>query len=321
MPDSPDVSVIMPTWKAGAFVHKAIWSCLASRGVTVEVVAVDDASPDDTFAVLQRIAKAEPRVRIDRLAVNSGPSAARNHAIGLARGRFIVVVDCDDAITQERLADMIALADRMRVDIVFDGMTEVDEHGEAIGDGRFLKSETFASAREIDLDLWVKFNQPMTPGDCIGYLKPLIRREALERAGIRYDVGLRNSEDYYLVAHLLAAGSRAWFTPQAGYRYTRSASSTSHRLKVDQTAAWLRAETDFRVRWDRSLTAQQRQGLDHRWRLLTNVDHFVRSVDAISKGQLASLPGLIASDPASASFTAGMLARIVLGKVLRRKLV
>ena len=82
----PDVSVIIAAWKAADLVECAVRSALMSRGVTIEVIVVDDASPDRTFAVLKQLAAHDPRVIIDRLTSNGGPSVARNRAIDLVPG-------------------------------------------------------------------------------------------------------------------------------------------------------------------------------------------------------------------------------------------
>ena len=60
-------------------------------------------------------------------------------------------------------------------------MIEVDDQGQRIGAEPFLRSPIFGEARPIGLEMWVNFNLPMKPGDCLGYLKPLFRRETLVR--------------------------------------------------------------------------------------------------------------------------------------------
>lgn len=314
----PDISVIMPTWKAGGFIGDAIGSALASTGVSLEIVAVDDASPDDTFATLQRLAADEPRLRIDRLAANSGPSVARNRAIELSSGRFIAVVDADDTIEPDRLHRLLQLANATAADIVVDDMVEVDEQGRRIGEGTFLKGELFRSACMIDLETWARFNQPLKPIDCLGYLKPLFRRATLDRLNQRYDPALRNSEDYYIVADLLARGAVMRYTPEPGYRYRRSAASTSHRLKPADTHAWLAVEAAFRARHPH-LTPSQAAALDERHRSLREVDHFVAALEFAKQKRLPQFLGHLARDPRSALFTLNAFARIARAKALGGK--
>ena len=316
-----DVSVIVATWKASAFIERALNSALASSSLSIEVIAVDDASPDDTFATLERLARSDRRIKIARLAKNSGPSMARNCAIELASGRYIAVLDADDAMLPGRLASLVAHADHKRADIVVDNMTAVDELGHALGPDAFLKSAQFGAAQPIDLLTWATYNQPLGGGDCLGYLKPLIRRSKLVELGFRYDAALRNSEDYYLIAHLLAAGARMNYLPDPGYLYTRSSSSISHRLKPSHTRALLDAEARFQADFHGRFSPTEAEALSRRMRGLRNLHQFVSAIDAVQEKKVGAFLGLLASDVRGASYTLGMFAKIAAGKVLKRKLV
>ncbi len=316
-----DVSVVIPTWKAANFIGRAVGSALASTGVSVEVIVVDDASPDDTYDVLKQLAVMDKRVVIDRLPANGGPSAARNRAIALAKGRFIAVLDADDTITPDRLAYLVSVAEKNESDIVVDNMLEVDENGRRIDDRAFLSGENFDEPDSVDLETWIFFNQPMKSGDCLGYLKPLLRRSAMEKFAARYDEKLRNSEDYYLVAHMLAAGARMNYVPEAGYLYRRSADSTSHRLTPEHTSALLEAEERFHALFANTLTPQERSALVRRERGLREVDQFVRALDAVKARKLREVPRLLASDVRASTFTLATFAKIAMGKALGMKFV
>jgi succinoglycan biosynthesis protein ExoO len=315
-----DVSVIIPAWAAAGTIERAITSALGSMDVHLEVIAVDDASGDNTYDALLRIAATDSRVVIDRLERNSGPSGARNRAIELARGRYVAILDADDIIAPGRLASLIAIADDEQADIVVDNMTEVDEAGRT-PPAPFLKSPAFSERREIDLAAWMSFNQPMKPGDCLGYLKPLIRLSKLRESGINYDTSLRNSEDYYLIAHLLAEAARMIYTPEQGYFYTRSVASTSHRLKPEHTAAWLDAERRFRERYAGKVTADVEAALVSRERNLRYVNQFVSAVDAMKDHRLVEVAGLLISDVRASVYTLTTLAKIAAAKALNRKFV
>ena len=317
----PDVSVIIAAWKAETFLEQAVASALASIGVSVEVVIVDDASPDGTTPVAQRLAAQDGRVIASRLEANGGPSAARNRAIGLASGRYIAVLDADDTMSPERLTRLVRHAEATGADIVADNMFEVDEAGARLTSTGFLTSQAFAQDRAVDLATWIKFNEPMKRGDCIGYLKPLIRRDALPLSGAVYDTALRNSEDYYLVAGLLAQGRKMAYLAQPGYFYTRSAGSTSHRLKPEHTQAWLDAERRFADASGSKLSGADRRALAHRRRTLRNVHQLVATTEAVKSRKLGNALGMLASDLRGAMYTLGFFSRIALGKVLRRKLV
>lgn len=97
------VSIITPAYKAGRFVGETIASVLAQSYPKWEMLIVDDCSPDDTVAAIEKAAGSDPRVRILRQAQNGGPAAARNSALRAAEGRWIAFLDSDDLWLPEKL--------------------------------------------------------------------------------------------------------------------------------------------------------------------------------------------------------------------------
>lgn len=101
MTASPEISVIMPVYNGEPFVEAAIRSVLAQEG-DFEILAHDDGSADGTFALLERLARDEPRLTATTGA-NGGPARARNHCLARARGSLIAFLDHDDLWPEGRL--------------------------------------------------------------------------------------------------------------------------------------------------------------------------------------------------------------------------
>jgi len=106
----PLVSVIMPAWNAEATVRKAAQSILDQTWRNLELLIVDDASTDDTWAVLQQIAASDARVKIRRNLVNVGPYVSKNIALTQAKGKWITGHDADDWALPQRLERHVAHA-------------------------------------------------------------------------------------------------------------------------------------------------------------------------------------------------------------------
>lgn len=104
----PAVSVVIPCHNRADTVEEAVRSVLAQQGVTLEVIAVDDHSEDDTLAVLRGIA--DPRLRIAENTGRPGVSATRNLGVQLARPgvRWIAFQDSDDIWLPGKLARQMA---------------------------------------------------------------------------------------------------------------------------------------------------------------------------------------------------------------------
>jgi glycosyltransferase involved in cell wall biosynthesis len=91
---SPSISVVLPTRNRAGLLRRAIDSVLAQTWRDFELIVVDDASSDDTPALLGALA--EPRLRVIRREANAGAAAARNAGIAVARGAYVAFIDDDD---------------------------------------------------------------------------------------------------------------------------------------------------------------------------------------------------------------------------------
>jgi glycosyltransferase involved in cell wall biosynthesis len=97
----PIVSVVIPTYGHRDFVLAAIHSAMEQAGVTVEIIVVNDGSPDDTAAVLKPLVDAGQIRYFEQ--PNAGQAAARNRGIAAAKGDFIALLDDDDLMPPGRL--------------------------------------------------------------------------------------------------------------------------------------------------------------------------------------------------------------------------
>ncbi|WP_448059295.1 glycosyltransferase family 2 protein [Cellulomonas hominis] len=104
------VTVVVPCHDYARFLPAAVGSVLGQKGVTVDVVVVDDASTDDSLAVAHALARADARVRVLEHPVNQGPVRTFNDGLALATGEFLVRLDADDLLTPGSLARSVALA-------------------------------------------------------------------------------------------------------------------------------------------------------------------------------------------------------------------
>src|SRR5690625_3315222 len=101
--DGPKVSVIFPAYQAESGIGTAIESILAQTWQNLELLVVDDCSPDNTAAVISDYAKKDSRVKLLSTPVNSGPYVARNIALAQAAGEFITINDADDWSHMEKI--------------------------------------------------------------------------------------------------------------------------------------------------------------------------------------------------------------------------
>jgi glycosyltransferase involved in cell wall biosynthesis len=83
----------MPVYNGTRFLDRAVASVRAQTLADWELLAVDDASADGSAELLDRLATADPRVRVFRHATNRGQAAARNTALAAAGGEWVAYLD------------------------------------------------------------------------------------------------------------------------------------------------------------------------------------------------------------------------------------
>jgi glycosyltransferase involved in cell wall biosynthesis len=110
LPDSPEVSVVIPTRSRWHLLSAAaLPSALEQREVDVEVIVVDDGSEDETPSRLAELD--DPRVRVVRNETSRGVAVARNAGIAAARGRWISFLDDDDLWSPRKLRAQVDSAE------------------------------------------------------------------------------------------------------------------------------------------------------------------------------------------------------------------
>jgi glycosyltransferase involved in cell wall biosynthesis len=96
------VSVVVPAYNAGRTLDETLRSVRGQTHTELEIIVVDDGSTDDTAAVAQRHADADPRLRVIRQR-NAGVAAARNTGWQAAKGDIVALIDSDDLWAAEKI--------------------------------------------------------------------------------------------------------------------------------------------------------------------------------------------------------------------------
>ncbi len=119
------ISVIIPVYNAERYIEQCLWSVTGQTYGSLEIIAVDDGSADDSAAVCGRLAETDGRIRVLRQK-NSGVSAARNLGLNAATGEYVFFLDSDDAIHPRLLEEMLWQAEENHAQLVFCGYRKLD---------------------------------------------------------------------------------------------------------------------------------------------------------------------------------------------------
>lgn len=115
------VTVVIPVYNVEAYLPACLDSVLGQSLKEIEVICIDDASPDGSGAILDEYAEKDARVKVIHLPENHRQGYGRNLGEEEARGRYIYFLDSDDMITDTALEEMYEIAEAEQLDgIVFD---------------------------------------------------------------------------------------------------------------------------------------------------------------------------------------------------------
>lgn len=114
----PKVSVIIPVYNAGCYIRQCIESLQNQSVKDIEIVAVDDASTDDSAEVVSAMAMADHRMKFIHKADNEGSMMARDTGFKAASGEFFFFIDADDFIPADTLEILLDEQARSGADVV-----------------------------------------------------------------------------------------------------------------------------------------------------------------------------------------------------------
>lgn len=226
--ESPLVSIIVPMYRAQSTIQRCVESICAQTYQSLEIILLNDGSPDGTLACCQELAAEDPRIfLVDK--ANTGVSDTRNQGLELAHGKYIQFVDSDDWLLPDFTRQLVTAAERSRADLVVAPYRMVvprnDVSGQSTADEReySLLAAGIYNKREY---LWHVLGQPASFYFGVLWNK-LYRRDLLEQQHIRFPDTFYAEDQQFNLAYLQAAEVFAAL-PDAGYCYLQNPQSVCH---------------------------------------------------------------------------------------------
>lgn len=215
----PAISVIIPVYKVEPYLDACVSSVVGQTFSDLEILLVDDGSPDRCPELCDAWAQKDPRVRVIHQE-NGGLSAARNTGIEAATGEFLAFVDSDDMLEPDALRRAWEAQQACQADLVIFNLVYVDEHNHP------LPAPDFSGFRDEILtadEVWQRYFA--LAEQKIYYVvawNKLYRRELFKT--LRYAPGKRY-EDQFLLPGLLAQCKTVACLRYVGYRYAQRGGS------------------------------------------------------------------------------------------------
>lgn len=125
------ISVIVPVYKVEKYLEKCIESIIKQTYTNLQIILVDDGSPDNCGKICDEYAKKDLRIEVIHKA-NGGLSDARNVGISKAKGRYIGFVDSDDYIKEDMYEILLNLIKKYDADVSICNLYDVIDGNECI---------------------------------------------------------------------------------------------------------------------------------------------------------------------------------------------
>lgn len=211
------VSVIIPVYKIEDYLDACIQSVRRQTYRNLEILLVDDGSPDRCAQMCDIYAGKDMRIRVVHKE-NGGLADARNVGIQEAKGEYFLLIDGDDMVADHLVESTVKLAEALEADIVIFDYETVEKDGG--------KGERISMDLPVERVFSLK-NEPRLLTTSCSAVNKLYRRKSWEQWGITFPKG-RNYEDLGTIPKLWACAKRVVYKKEALYYYVMRDGSIMH---------------------------------------------------------------------------------------------
>lgn len=231
----PEISVIVPVYKTQEYLPMCIESILKQSFLDFELILADDCSPDDCPRICDEYAQKDMRIQVLHLS-HGGVSRARNAALDISRGKYVVFCDSDDYVGQNYLRDMIEAQKLMPTAFVITDYTAFS--GEGAGLCRNAVASVPSAGRKVlDLDSFSEADYITFVCEyrLWGPYCKLFKKDLIDEFNLRYDVDLKSAEDFAFNIEYLRLIKYLYYVPISQYSYRIGWKSTKSNF-IDLSA-------------------------------------------------------------------------------------
>lgn len=217
--DMPKVSVIVPVYKAEAYLKRCIDSIIAQTFTNWELLLVDDGSPDRSGEICDEYAAADSRIRVFHKE-NGGVSSARNLGLDNMQGEFVTFVDADDWIDADTLEICMNKIMCEKLDVLQYSWKRVTDKGQVLMQ-KIIKSDVLGVE---DFMNEANFNV------CVG--GSFIKADIIRERQIRFNEKLKLAEDQIFILTALSFAQRIQAIQNPFYNYFYNTDSATNNTKL-----------------------------------------------------------------------------------------
>lgn len=228
----PEISVIVPVYKAEQYLDRCVKSILEQTYQNFELILVDDGSPDNSPSLCDEWVKNDNHIYVIHKE-NGGASSARNAGLKIAKGRWIAFADSDDWLDRTALKTLYDLANQYNVPMAIGGMRVVQKYTDA---SIVMKQNAKVLSNADLMSRFFRLNgEPDTHSVC----GAIIRRDILEDYSF---IEGRMNEDVETCYYLARKCEAAVYTDAPLYNYFKNIEGVTNsgfsKKKLDLLDIW-----------------------------------------------------------------------------------
>ena len=228
------ISIIVPIYNVELYLRRCVYSLITQTYKKIEIILVDDGSPDRCGEICDEYAKADSRVRVIHK-TNGGLSSARNAALDIATGDYIMFVDSDDWIESNCCEELVKKIMEYNADIVAFGLNYVYDSGKIV---KSLSGLTGLADKEMCMEYLI---HNVNKGGVFNYACNKIFLSELF-SNLRFPIGFL-AEDQDITYKLIHKSKRIYVTDIPFYNYYQrnnsiASSQYAPQLIKDRHVLW-----------------------------------------------------------------------------------
>ena len=251
MENSPLVSVIVPVYNVERYIRRTVASILDQDYENLEVILVDDGSPDGSPRILDEFAARDSRVLVIHQE-NAGVSSARNSGLDVASGEFIMFVDGDDWVEKDYVSYFLDLLEKTRCSV---GMSQNIIQGNSAR----REGDTFVVPAEKAVE-WIYLDRIN-----VAVWNKIFRSDLIKTSGLRFNPEIWYGEGMLFNITLLQTVDAVAIGDRPVYHQVFNTGSAMREFRIESNLCGLRSLDLQRGRWLKVTPAIERAWDYHRY--------------------------------------------------------
>ena len=226
------ITIIVPIYNVEKYIDRCINSIINQTYKNIEIILIDDGSPDNCPKICDEYAKKDKRIKVIHKK-NEGLGKARNSGIKISKGDYITFVDSDDYIDDDLVESTVNVINKYNPDVIIYGCYSERENKTIINTPKPKKNHYIGD--EVLKDFLPDFIS-YDPKDCIernipkSFCCSMYKSEILKKNGFSFESERKIiSEDYYAVINLYKYINSVFLIDRCFYHYCLNLSSLTHK--------------------------------------------------------------------------------------------